>query len=140
MVAWLDIEVAFCTIDWIYINWKVRDYFKVASIMLWLRKFVFQMSVFLVWQQRKFLLTDRMPSLEYKVSQFYQKHIYLMSNWLTSCKGYKRSELYRSLKHSLTSKHDQEHICLIWCHDWIQLDYLYSSASGRLKELCPRGK
>jgi hypothetical protein len=39
MKAWLDIEVALCTSDWIYINWKVRGYLKVASIMLWLWKF-----------------------------------------------------------------------------------------------------
>jgi hypothetical protein len=92
----------------------------VVSIMLWLRKFVFYMSVFLVWQQRKILLTGRMPLLEYKVALFFQ-NIYtlttsfndgIMSNWLISSKEYKRSELYRSLKHSLTSKHDQEHICL----------------------------
>jgi hypothetical protein len=44
MVAWLDIEVAFCTIDWIYINWKVRGYFKVASIMLWLSECVSGMA------------------------------------------------------------------------------------------------
>jgi hypothetical protein len=149
MDAWLDIKVAFCTSDWIYINWKVRGYLKVASIMLWPWKFDFKMSVFLVCMASS-SVTDRMPlqTPEYKVSLFCQNMYTLMisfddgimSNWLTSCKEYKRSELYRSLKHSLTSKHDQEHICQIWYHDWMQLDYLYSSASERLKEICPRDK
>jgi hypothetical protein len=132
-------------------KWKVRGYLKVASIMLWPWKFDFKMSVFLVCMAtRKFTgnWSNALQIPKYKVTLFCQ-NIYtlttssndgIMSNWLTSCKEYKMSELHRSLKHSLTSKHDQEHICLIWYHDWMQLDYLYSSASGRLKEICPRGK
>jgi hypothetical protein len=144
MEAWLDIEVAFYTSDWIN-----NCYLKVASIMLWPWKFDFKMSVFLVCMASSYA-TAWMPLQipEYKVSLFCQNIYTLMTssddgvmpNWLTNCKEYKRSELYRSLKHSLTSKHDQEYICLIWYHDWMQLDSLYSSASGRLKEICPRDK
>jgi hypothetical protein len=62
------------------------------------------------------ILTPRVPTVGAKTYIYTLATSFddgILSNWLTSCKGYKRSELYRSLKHSLLSKHDQEHICLI---------------------------
>jgi hypothetical protein len=68
----------------------------------------------------------------------------IVSIGLISCKGYKRSKLtlWTSLTKLLTNKHDQRFICLICSVIGKQMGlyYLYSSASGRLKEIFPRWK
>jgi hypothetical protein len=90
-----------------------------------------------------------LQKLKYKVSLCYQEYTLttsyddgIVSIEVKSCKGYKRSELCRSLTKLLTRKHDQGLICLIcsMIGKQMRLVYLYSSASGRLKEICPQGK
>jgi hypothetical protein len=56
--AWLDIEVAPLHFRLNLHKLNIRGYLKVASIMLWLRKFVFLMSVFLVCMAIEKVLFD----------------------------------------------------------------------------------